>query len=462
MTISCSKQVHCDSIISSLILQNLAIYPSQYSTSILSTLLDSSNILFWANVNFQVIGQINERVLQFQGSGYSNSNVITIIYTTTTPYNIAFEGKVSGTITISTNQEALNAYPFTTITSTTGKGVTIVTIQIKAPEKSILHNFSYTLFRKCNQASNTTTRKIFFIGDSVTAGFHCEETPCNCNGIVSNTQLSLINANGTLTPNYFTLNNNCSASYEQFLIQYFQEDTQVYNFAIAGLTAANILVPGGGYYVGWSEFSSVAAFSDTPPNMLNRLLTQDIVNIQPDVIFISLGANDTVISYQDSNQFPPSSQVLCSQLNPTCGLVQATYKALADILNTLSPQYPNTIFIINRPMPLYGDGYNLQTMGNVYGNTLDSGIRQYLNNGVTFEYIDIYDEVTGAVSELGGINCSYCDTVHPNQNLNEKIGQYLAAKIANKNSNFSLVSGSSLNTNQPQMAYWYQPLTRSR
>jgi len=50
---------------------------------------------------------------------------------TDTPYNIKFEGAVSGTVTSSNHISAINAYPFVTIKSTTGGGKTIVTIEFK-------------------------------------------------------------------------------------------------------------------------------------------------------------------------------------------------------------------------------------------------------------------------------------------------------------------------------------------
>jgi len=156
MTISCSKTVSCDSILSSLSLQNIAIFPSSYSTFISASIsplvltTDSSatttTSLSWANVNFQVVGQTGKRVWQFQGSGVSNSQNLSITYTTDTPYNIKFEGVVSGTVTTSNHTFAINAYPFVTMTSTTGSGKTIVTIEMKAPHGE-WGTFSYNIFQ---------------------------------------------------------------------------------------------------------------------------------------------------------------------------------------------------------------------------------------------------------------------------------------------------------------------------
>ena len=321
--------------------------------------------MFWANLNFQVIGQTNERVWNFQGSGYANSDVVTITYTTKTPYNIQFEGSVSGSITISSETEALNASPLVEITSTTSGQFTTGQIHIKAPKiygrSSILGNFSYFVFKKDNQANSSLAKKIFFIGDSITAGFHCNSADypncqfcinntCNCS--VSTTQLYRIKDDGTIDSNpsgdsNFLLKNNCSLSYDQFLIQHFKEQVQVYNFAIPGLTAAQFKnCPPFDINIGWSEFSSVMAFSDQTPTMLNRLLTEPMIQLQPEIIFISLGTNDALKCLQDSGQYPPSSSTSCSLTNPLCGCVQATYEAIADIINKLSPKYPNTQLIV--------------------------------------------------------------------------------------------------------------------
>jgi len=161
MTISCSKKVPCDSVLSSLSLQNIAIFPSSYSTSISPLVLkttDSSAItttsLSWANVNFQVIGQTGKRVWQFQGSGVSNAQSLLITYTTDTPYNIGFEGVVSGTVTTSNHTFAINAYPFVTMRSTTGSGKTIVTIEMKAPHGE-WGTFSYNIFKNDSNISSS-------------------------------------------------------------------------------------------------------------------------------------------------------------------------------------------------------------------------------------------------------------------------------------------------------------------
>jgi len=153
MTISCSKTVPCDSILSSLSLQNIAIFPSSYSASISPLVLtktDSSSVattsLSWANVNFQVIGQTGKRVWQFQGSGVSNAQTLLITYTTDTPYNIGFEGVVSGTVTTSNHTFAINAYPFVKVNSRTGGGKTIVTIEMKASHGE-WGTFSYNIFQ---------------------------------------------------------------------------------------------------------------------------------------------------------------------------------------------------------------------------------------------------------------------------------------------------------------------------
>lgn len=156
MVISCFKLASCDSILSSINLQNLAIYPSSYLTSITcssSITLDSSCVLLWANVDFQIIGQSGKRVWQFQGSGYCSSKSMTIKYTTTTPYDIGFEGALSGTVSTSSYPNPLNINPLVTIKSITGKQNTIVEIHFEAPFDS-WKSFYYNFFILDNRSNN--------------------------------------------------------------------------------------------------------------------------------------------------------------------------------------------------------------------------------------------------------------------------------------------------------------------
>jgi hypothetical protein len=124
-------------------LKNLAIYPSNFTTQGVS--------LNWANVNFQPIAESGKRVWQFQGSGTTDGNNAEIIFITGTPYNIKFEGPVSGIITSSSSSEALNAYQITSIQSSTGNNQTIIKISIHADKP--LSNFGFNIMQKDNQCN---------------------------------------------------------------------------------------------------------------------------------------------------------------------------------------------------------------------------------------------------------------------------------------------------------------------
>jgi hypothetical protein len=77
-----------------LLLKNLAIYPSDFTTSI-----SDGSTLYWSNINFMPIGDPGYRVWEFSGSGYSYSKSVEINYVIASSYSIGFEGPVSGTIT---------------------------------------------------------------------------------------------------------------------------------------------------------------------------------------------------------------------------------------------------------------------------------------------------------------------------------------------------------------------------
>jgi hypothetical protein len=123
-----------------LTLQNLAIYPSDFTTQ--------GVYLNWANVNFQPIGNTGKRVWQFQGSGTTDGNTAEINFITGTPYNISFEGPLSGIITTSSSSNDLNAYQITSIQSSTGNNQTIIKINIHA-DKPLL-NFGFNVMLKDN------------------------------------------------------------------------------------------------------------------------------------------------------------------------------------------------------------------------------------------------------------------------------------------------------------------------
>jgi hypothetical protein len=91
------------------------------------------------------------------GSGITDDNDAEIIFITSTPYNISFEGPVSGIITTSSSSEALNAYQITSMQSSTGNNQSIVKINIHADKP--LSNFGFNIMQKdgsCVSNNNNT------------------------------------------------------------------------------------------------------------------------------------------------------------------------------------------------------------------------------------------------------------------------------------------------------------------
>jgi len=133
-----------NSQLKNLTFKNLALYPSDFTTE-----ASQGATLNWANLNFQPIGEPNERVWQLQGSGYTNQKSVDITYTTATPYNIGFEGPVSGTITSSSVPNALNAYQVASVESSTGGSQTVIRLTLTSDQP--LLNFGYSVLIKDNK-----------------------------------------------------------------------------------------------------------------------------------------------------------------------------------------------------------------------------------------------------------------------------------------------------------------------
>jgi len=120
-------------------LQNVAIYPVLFSTSV-----SDNAMLYWNNVNFQPIGTPGRRVWQLMGSGYTKNNTVDIEYSIATRFNIGFEGAPSGVVTTSSSENAMNARLITRATTSSEGGQTIVKITIQTM-KPLLY-FTYDIF----------------------------------------------------------------------------------------------------------------------------------------------------------------------------------------------------------------------------------------------------------------------------------------------------------------------------
>ena len=145
MTNLCNLQppqyLYNNSQLKNLKLKNLAIYPSDFRTQ-----PSDGATLYWDNLNFQPIGTTGERVWQFQGCGFTDLNQVQITYITSTPYNINFEGPISGVVTSSAGPLVLNAADVASVASSTGDYQTIIRIVIKTAEP--LKNFGFSIFQK--------------------------------------------------------------------------------------------------------------------------------------------------------------------------------------------------------------------------------------------------------------------------------------------------------------------------
>jgi hypothetical protein len=134
-----------------LTLKNLALYPSNFTTT-----APSDTIIYWGNVNLQESGSIGERVWQFQGSGITNQNSTTITFIIKTRYNIVFEGPLSGWLTTSSNANPINAYDAIEVSYASQQDETIFFINIRQDQP--LQTFSYSVSQKdsgnnnCNNA----------------------------------------------------------------------------------------------------------------------------------------------------------------------------------------------------------------------------------------------------------------------------------------------------------------------
>jgi len=118
--------------------KNIDIFPSKYTTSA------SSGILNWAKINFQYVSS-QKRVWQFKGSGFTDQNSVEIIYTTATPYKIFSDAPPSGIVTSSTLQNSRNAYNVAVLSSSSGGNATTIKIKITLSNSS-LQDYEYDIF----------------------------------------------------------------------------------------------------------------------------------------------------------------------------------------------------------------------------------------------------------------------------------------------------------------------------
>jgi hypothetical protein len=155
MTLLCSvpppqTALYNHSQLQDLKLKNLAIYPSDFTTT-----ASSDTTIYWANVNFQEFGVTNQRVWQFNVSGITNQDSTTISFVIATPYNIKFEKPLSGWFTTSSNKNAINAYNVMKISSTSNSDYTTFNIYIKQDEP--LQTFSFDIFQRDDCVEECTT-----------------------------------------------------------------------------------------------------------------------------------------------------------------------------------------------------------------------------------------------------------------------------------------------------------------
>jgi len=163
-----SKQQFDHSGLSRLKLDNLAIYPSDYTTT-----ASNGVVIDWANIDFQTIGNPGRRVWQMQGSGYTSSAAFSITYTVATPYTIGFEGPASGTISTESSG-VLNANTTTRLQSGSGDNSTTITINFRLKEGN--QRFGYAVLKNDSEGVNFYPQALLYNGSCWFAGLQTNST----------------------------------------------------------------------------------------------------------------------------------------------------------------------------------------------------------------------------------------------------------------------------------------------
>jgi hypothetical protein len=114
-----------------------------------------------------------KRVWQLQGSGFINKKNVIIIYTINTPYDIGFEGAVSGVITTSSQTNALNAYEITTAKTLYSDHDTAIQLKIKTDKSLQYFGFNVFINDNCLSCPAGSIR----CGQICCPGL-CEDTNC--------------------------------------------------------------------------------------------------------------------------------------------------------------------------------------------------------------------------------------------------------------------------------------------
>lgn len=272
----------------------------------------------------------------------------------------------------------------------------------------------------CNEicpGSPKTTINILLIGDSITSGYHCStkrtgddgQQVCHtCGNCGSLTGCDFSTGCKTITdssPGAVDCNfqNNCSSSFADFLADYLKTyniNINVHINAVQGTTSIKnekcpIPLYGGQY-------------ADT------TCWQRDLPSSDIDFITIMFGTNDSLTANL-SNCF----NITDDTPDPDYGPFMTNYLAgLTTIINTLKSQYPSAIIILMRPLP--SNVVNQQIITTEYAQLSDFA------KSLQIQYLDLYTEIKTKYTDWDSL---LCDHVHPYNNLNKMIGEFIGKFI---------------------------------
>jgi hypothetical protein len=227
-----SNQLYEHSQLKQLELLNLAIYPSDFFTSIDGGTLD------WANIDFIRSQVEGKRIWHFQGQASTVDKIfVKIQYTIITTFNISFNGDVSGTV------NTLNASKYVTYQYTKKKNKTIINLYFtvnKQPFAYDLYIKDYLIF-SCNlKVSSKSGDLLNFTTETLGAYGTYEYTTISCKTPYF------------LYPNFGT--SSASANFANLECQTTANPSYPI-FYITQLLGADITVPSGSYAVSLSTLN---------------------------------------------------------------------------------------------------------------------------------------------------------------------------------------------------------------
>lgn len=261
---------------------------------------------------------------------------------------------------------------------------------------------------------HTSSMTIITVGDSITAGYHCENqggnNQCeNCTGdceIISDATFYFNGQERTIT------SPNCSLSFQDYWLQKYWPNATIYNYGAAGTTAmspsdstaslcslynCNNYTLFAGPYTGYPCWDELLEGS-----------------LKPDIITFMLGTNDAIYGNQE-----------CWG-GETQAVVQ-TYAAIKNMVTKLCTTYPNAVVWLWRPIPNFNTDVecaypNATTINETYASMKSEIYDVLLQQGLTnLKWLDLWTALTSYGITMENADKYYCDKTHPFDNLNEII-----------------------------------------